>query len=102
MEDAYRTGSKTVRTDPQPDDPLPCGCQPAGRDRAQPGAAARGSWSREPAQVGYDPAVFTLRVEELPINDPRLALAWGTRMCRLVFTAKDPQAAGSWKITVRA
>jgi hypothetical protein len=51
-------------------------------------------------QVAYDPAVFTVVVEEINISDPRLAGAWGARMCRLLFTAIDPQAKGSWKITV--
>lgn len=53
-------------------------------------------------QVSYDPAVFAVRVEEISISDPRLASAWGPRLCRLLFVAKDPQASGSWQIRVSA
>ncbi len=51
-------------------------------------------------RVGYDPAVFDVAVEEVQVTDGRLQSAWGLRMCRLLFTAKNPLSVGSWKITV--
>lgn len=75
-------------------------------DAGQPGtirlnpAALAGEWVSGSAQVGYDPAQFSLTVEEITLTDPRLASAWGPRMARLLFTARDPQAQGSWEITV--
>ena len=53
-------------------------------------------------KVSYDPVVFSVRVEEISINDARLASTWGQRLCRLLFVAKDPQASGAWQIRVSA
>ena len=52
-------------------------------------------------QVEYDPAQFSVKAEEVAVTDGRLTSIWGTRVCRLVFTAKAPQARGAWKVTVK-
>ncbi len=63
-------------------------------------AALTGELVSGAAQLGYDPAVFDVRVEEIPLTDPRLATAWGARMARLLFVARNPLAQGSWKLTI--
>jgi hypothetical protein len=75
-------------------------------DLSQPGQIAlspaplAGDMVAGQAQLSYDPAVFSVQAEEIALSDPRLATAWGTRMVRLLFTAKAPQAQGSWKIQI--
>ena len=59
-----------------------------------------GEHSAGAGKVIYDPAVFSVRVEECPVADPRLAGAWGARLYRLLFTARSPQAQGSWQLTI--
>jgi hypothetical protein len=51
--------------------------------------------------VAYDPALFEVAVETIDVADKRLLGIWGSRLYRLVFTARDPQASGSWKIAIR-
>lgn len=63
-----------------------------------PLAAGRGSGA---GTINFDPAVFTVAVEAIDVQDGRLLSIWGSRLYRLVFTARDPQAAGSWKIAIK-
>ena len=50
--------------------------------------------------VEYDPAVFGAAVEAIDVTDGRLQGIWGARLYRVVLSARDPQAAGSWQITI--
>jgi hypothetical protein len=45
----------------------------------------------------YPVALFTVRLEEVPITDERLGGVWGTRLHRIVFTAANPPLAGQWR-----
>jgi hypothetical protein len=63
-------------------------------------AALTGGQVSGSGKVSYDPAAFEVTQEEIQVKDERLAGAWGNRLCRLLFTVKDPQAQGSWKISV--
>jgi hypothetical protein len=76
-------------------------------DASQPGSLAlgqaplAGNTVSGAGMVEYDPAQFSVAVEEIDVTDGRLLGIWGSRLYRLVFSARDPQSSGSWKITIR-
>jgi len=49
-------------------------------------------------KVQYDPAVFTAKIEEIPLEDSRLQSAWGKRIYRILLAAKNPPTNASWKM----
>ena len=80
---------------------------PCSVDASQPGrltlgqSALAGDMVSGAGTVAYDPALFEVAVETIDVADKRLLGIWGSRLYRLVFTARDPQASGSWKIAIR-
>ena len=40
------------------------------------------------AEILYDPDLFTVRTESIDITDPQLSASWGTRIWRILLTAK--------------
>jgi hypothetical protein len=49
----------------------------------------------------YDAAKFTATAEEIPIADARLRPIWGTRLARVVLTAKGRTLRDAYRITLR-
>ena len=76
-------------------------------DAAQPGhlklsqAPLAGEMVSGTGMVEYDPTLFSVAVETIDVADGRLLGIWGSRLFRLVFTVRDPQAAGSWTIAIK-
>jgi hypothetical protein len=99
IEDAYELAEKPAELTLSLMTPCQVDASQAGKVVLSPAALA-GEMVSGAAQLGFDPAVFDVAVEEIPLTDPRLATAWGARMARLLFTARDPSAQGSWKLTI--
>ncbi len=55
----------------------------------------------EGLRIGFDRTAFDLRVEEVPLTDPRLAGVWGPLLHRAVLTAKAPTRRGSHTLSFR-
>ena len=76
-------------------------------DAGQPGRLAlsparlAGEMVSGAGTVAYDPDLFSVAVEAIDVTDGRLLGIWGSRLYRLVFTVRDPQASGSWTIAIK-
>ncbi len=55
-----------------------------------------------PLEVRYDPDLFTVRVETIPVEDARLRPIWGERVYRAILDARDPQPRGAWTLLMTA
>ncbi len=53
-----------------------------------------------PVTIAYDARIFKPSVEEVKIDDERLKNSWGTRLYRILLTADNPPARGSWAIRI--
>jgi len=53
------------------------------------------------ATLRYDPEIFEVVSERVPIADQRLGGVWGTHLVRLLFTQRDPPREGMWTVTLR-
>ncbi|HUT20252.1 MAG TPA: heparinase II/III family protein [Anaerolineae bacterium] len=53
-------------------------------------------------QLAYDPEQLEAAVEEVPITDERLNGTWGSRLRRIVFTARTPTLRGTWSFRISA
>ena len=45
-------------------------------------------------------AAPTVKIEEIPLTDPRLKSSWGTRLCRVLLTWDAAPAKGEWKFAI--
>jgi hypothetical protein len=52
------------------------------------------------ARLHYDSQALAATVEELPIEDGRLANIWGSRLSRIVLTTREPTRSGSCAVRV--
>ena len=53
------------------------------------------------AKIHYAADKLTVSVEEIPLDDPALARAWGNRLFRILFTAQNPPQQDTWMLQVR-
>ena len=81
----------------------PCAVEPAapGELRLARRPLANG---RESASgiVTFDPALFTARVETLPLEDANLKAVWGGELFRIHLEALNPGAEGEWTVRISA
>ncbi len=70
-------------------------------DATTPGVLRCATTTR-PLLIRYDPDVFAARVEEIAIDDARLAPVWGARVFRVILDATQPASSGHWEITMKA
>ncbi|MCP5119056.1 MAG: hypothetical protein GY953_50275 [bacterium] len=49
-------------------------------------------------QADFDPNLFTATIEEVEVKDQRLRSSWGARLRRILLTAKNPPAKGTWTL----
>ena len=73
--------------------PLPC---------EQQGGALSFSLGRSVLRLAYPASRLDFRVEEIPLDDPRLSRVWGERIFRIVFTRKGNRAHDSLSFEVTA
>jgi hypothetical protein len=59
------------------------------------------STSATPAEVVYDPALFSVRAEPIDIHDPQLQSSWGSRIWRILLTMKQAAEKGEFILYVR-
>jgi hypothetical protein len=55
-----------------------------------------------PLLIRYDAETFTPTVQEIPITDARLLPVWGDRIFRVVLSARQPAAQGTWRLVMEA
>jgi len=53
------------------------------------------------AQLHYDADKVNVTVEEMAIEDPQIAHAWGQWLFRILFTAQNPPQQDRWTLKVR-
>lgn len=68
-------------------------------DAATPGVLRCTHESRS-VRVAYDAALFDSAVDMIPTEDPRLRPVWGDRVYRVRLAAREPAAAGSWRLVI--
>ncbi len=70
-----------------------------------PGRVVLGSLSDQktatPAEIVYDPALFSVQVEPIEILDSQLQSSWGTLIWRILLSMKKPALANEFTIRVR-
>lgn len=49
----------------------------------------------------FDPALFTVDVEAINVQDGQLQSSWGDRLERILLTLKQPRAAGDFTVSIR-
>jgi hypothetical protein len=65
------------------------------KSRDLPGDKASGS-----GHVLYDADRFRVQVEDVPVNDDKLAGVWGDCLYRVRLRARDPRLKDSWRIRI--
>jgi len=51
-------------------------------------------------RVAFDPKVFTVKVEEIKLEEGRLSAVWGARLWRTLLVAAQPPRQGDWTVRV--
>jgi hypothetical protein len=68
-----------------------------GRPMTQPAA---GTVALGDVRVSFDPKVFTVAQEAIPIADARLRSVWGDRLYRVLLTAQHPGERAEWSLEI--
>ena len=51
-------------------------------------------------KIAYDPAVFSIQVEAIEVNDAQLQSVWGSRLARILLTAIQPAMQADWTLKI--
>jgi hypothetical protein len=55
-----------------------------------------------PAEIIYDPALFSARAERIELHDPQLHSSWGKNVWRIVLTMEETILENEFAVRVRA
>ena len=54
----------------------------------------------EEVSIRYDPAMFEVTPEPIPIDDPKLRHSWGTKLTRIILKSRDHKKENHFKLTI--